>query len=112
MEILDKTGQPRSDEELQEAINCINQVMGKHPLVLPILTLHAGTIRACLVELQNLRNTLSKGRHMENLDKLIALWKSILYDKDSGLSPNILNHILATVGALEELKSLTAAQQK
>ena len=58
MEFVDKTGQPRSDEELQEAIHCVEVIMVKHSLVLPLFTVHAGTIRACLLELQLLRKKL------------------------------------------------------
>lgn len=54
--MVDMTGQPRSDEELQEAIDCINEIMVKHALVLPLLTVNAGTIRGCLIELQQRRN--------------------------------------------------------
>ena len=54
--MIDESGKPRSDEDLQEAIDCINMVMVKHSLVLPILTVHAGTIRDCLLELQQRRN--------------------------------------------------------
>lgn len=54
--MIDMTGQPRSDEELQEAIDCISTIMVKQPLVLPFLTIHAGTIRNCLMELQQRRN--------------------------------------------------------
>lgn len=50
--MVDKTGEPRSDEELQEAIDCITTIMVKHPTVLPLLTVHALTIRDCLLELQ------------------------------------------------------------
>jgi len=52
MNVVDKTGQPRSDQDLQEAIDCINTIMIKHALVLPILTVHSGIIRDCLRELQ------------------------------------------------------------
>lgn len=55
MTSIDMSGQPRSDEELQEAIDCINVVMVKHALVLPVLTVNAGTIRDCLLELQQQR---------------------------------------------------------
>ncbi len=54
--MLDMTGQPRSDEDLQNAIECINVVMVKHATALPILTIHAGIIRDCLLELQQRRN--------------------------------------------------------
>lgn len=62
MEMVDKTGQPRSDEELQEAIHCVEVIMVKHSTVLPLFTVHAGTIRACLLELQSLRKLLEEAR--------------------------------------------------
>ena len=55
MGMVDMTGQPRSDEELQEAIDCISTIMVKHAAVLPLLTLHAMCIRNCLMELQQRR---------------------------------------------------------
>jgi len=51
----DLSGTPRSDEDLQEAIDCITTVIVKHPLVLPLITVNAGTIRDCLIELQERR---------------------------------------------------------
>lgn len=54
-EMVDKTGEPRSDKDLQDAISCINEIMIKHPTVLPLLTVHAGIIRDCLLELQERR---------------------------------------------------------
>ena len=53
--IVDKTGQPRSDRELQEAIDCVKELMIKQPLVLPLFTVHAGIIHDCLLELQKRR---------------------------------------------------------
>ncbi len=61
MTFIDKTGQPRSDKELQEAIDCVNQIMVKQAMVLPLFTVHAGIIRDCLIELQRLR-----GAHKES----------------------------------------------
>lgn len=55
MGMIDMSGQPRTDEDLQDAIDCINTVMVKHPSVLPLLTVHAGIIRGCLLELQERR---------------------------------------------------------
>jgi len=52
MKVVDRTGQPRTDEEIQEAINAVTEIVIKHPLVLPFFTVHAGTIRDCLKELQ------------------------------------------------------------
>ena len=62
MEVIDKTGQPRSDEELQEAIDCVKTVMVKHPLVLPFFAVHALTILNCLEELQVMRRLLEEAR--------------------------------------------------
>lgn len=53
--MVDMTGQPRSDEDLQDAIDCIKTIMVKHALVLPLLTVHAGIIKNCLEELQQRR---------------------------------------------------------
>ncbi|GAJ20901.1 unnamed protein product [marine sediment metagenome] len=60
--IVDKTGQPRSDEELQEAIDACKQIMVKQSLVLPLFTVHAGIIINCLEELQHLRRMLAEAR--------------------------------------------------
>lgn len=60
--MIDETGQPRSDEDLQEAINCVKTIMVKHSLVLPLFTVHAGIIKDCLEELQNLRKLLAEAR--------------------------------------------------
>ena len=46
---------------------------------------------------------------MENLDKVIKFWRSILDDKESGLPSSILDHIVFTVASLEELKALRSA---
>ena len=60
MEIIDQTGQPRSDEELQEAIDVCKQIMIKQSLVLPLFTVHAGIIVNCLEELQAYRTLIAK----------------------------------------------------
>jgi len=60
MEIIDRIGQPRSDEELQEAIDACKQIMIKQPLVLPLFTVHAGIIVNCLQELQVYRALIAK----------------------------------------------------
>ena len=52
MQIVDRTGEPRRDKELQEAIDVVNIIIVRHPMVLPLLTVHAGIIRDCLLELQ------------------------------------------------------------
>lgn len=53
--MVDMSGQPRSDEELQEAIDCITTIMVKHATVLPLLTVNTTNIRDCLRELQKRR---------------------------------------------------------
>lgn len=58
LNMIDMTGQPRSDEDLQEAIDCIKTIMVKHFLVLPLLTVHVGIIKDCLEELQQRRRSL------------------------------------------------------
>lgn len=55
MGMVDMSGQPRSDEELQEAIDCVKTIMVKHSLVLPLFTAHALLIVDCLRELQERR---------------------------------------------------------
>lgn len=50
--MVDMTGQPRSDEELQEAIDCVKEIMVKHSTALPLFTVHALLIMDCLRELQ------------------------------------------------------------
>jgi len=55
VEMTDKTGEPRSDKDLQEAIDAVNEIMVKHFLALPLFTVHAGIIRDCLLELQQRR---------------------------------------------------------
>jgi hypothetical protein len=51
MGIIDRTGQPRSDEELQEAYDAVTQILIKQPLVLPLFTVHGLIIRDALLEL-------------------------------------------------------------
>ena len=53
--MVDKTGQPRSDKDLQDAINAVTEIMVKHATVLPLFTVHATIIRDCLLELQRRR---------------------------------------------------------
>lgn len=53
--MVDKTGQPRSDKEIQEAIDAVTEIMVKQPLVLPLFTVHGLLILDCLRELQRRR---------------------------------------------------------
>ena len=62
MGMVDMTGKPRSDEELQEAIDCVKTIMVKHSTVLPFFTVHALLILNCLQELQTLRQLLKEAR--------------------------------------------------
>jgi len=60
--MIDKTGEPRSDEELQEAIDCVKTIMVKHATGLPLFTVHALIILHCLEELQTMRKLLAEAR--------------------------------------------------
>lgn len=62
VDMIDMTGQPRSDKDLQEAIDVCKEIMIKHSLVLPFFTVHAGIIINCLEELQGLRKLLEEAR--------------------------------------------------
>lgn len=62
MNIIDKTGEPRSDEDLLGAIGAVNSIMVNQPTVLPLFTIHAGTIRDCLLELQAFRRIIAKAK--------------------------------------------------
>ena len=53
--MIDMSGKPRSDEDLQEAIDCITMIAVKYPTVLPMLTVNVMNIRDCLRELQSRR---------------------------------------------------------
>ncbi len=60
--MIDMSGEPRSDEELQEAIDCVGTIMVKHSTVLPFFTVHALLILDCLRELQHVRQLLKTAR--------------------------------------------------
>ena len=62
MTMMDMSGKPRSDEELQEAIDCVKTIMVKHTTVLPFFTVHALLILDCLRELQHVRQLLEQAR--------------------------------------------------
>lgn len=64
MSFIDMTGQPRDDEELQEAIDCVKTIMLKHSTVLPFFTVHALLILNCLEELQYLRGKLREAKEI------------------------------------------------
>jgi hypothetical protein len=65
LEIIDGSGQPRTDEELQEAIDAVGQIMVKQPFVLPLFTVHSGIIFDCLRELQSYRAIIAKAKKDE-----------------------------------------------
>ncbi len=56
---IDKTGQPRSDKDLQEAIDVCGQIAVKHTLEIPILTIHIMDIIALLKELRSYRKLIA-----------------------------------------------------
>lgn len=55
MGMVDMSGKPRGDDELQEAIDCVKTIMVKYPTVLPLFSVHALLILDCLRELQERR---------------------------------------------------------
>ena len=57
--MIDKTGQPRSDKEIQGVTDCVNEIMVKYPLVLPLFTVNACLIHDCLLELKKGGNKMS-----------------------------------------------------
>ena len=61
-EMIDMSGQPRSDKDLQEAIDACKEIMIKHSLVLPLFTIHATDIVNCLEELQMMRRLLAEAK--------------------------------------------------
>ena len=63
MSAVDMTGEPRSDEDLQEAIDVITTIAVKHALSLPpMLVVNLMNIRSCLHELQARRLFDEMGR--------------------------------------------------
>ena len=62
MGMIDMSGKPRSDEELQEAIACVRTIMVKHSMDLPLFTVHALLILNLLEELQTMRKLLAEAR--------------------------------------------------
>ncbi len=61
-EMIDMTGKSRSDEELQEAIDCVKTIMVRHSTVLPFFTVHALLILNLLQELQTMRRLLKEAQ--------------------------------------------------
>ncbi len=65
MAMVDMTGQPRSDEELQEARTAVGKALiNSHEIakVNPELAINLTTIHQCLGELQALRKLLAEAR--------------------------------------------------
>ncbi len=57
MTFIDMTGTPRTDEDIEDAIQAITEVMIKHATKIPILTVHAGIIKDGLEELLQRRRS-------------------------------------------------------
>ena len=55
MEMIDRTGQPVTDEELNDAISAVETILVKHFLVLPLFTINGMSIRRALIELKQRR---------------------------------------------------------
>lgn len=62
IDIIDRTGQPRTDKEIHDAIYAVTEILIKQPLTLPLFTVHAGIIRDCLKELLFLRSQLRRDK--------------------------------------------------
>ena len=62
--MIDRTGEPRRDEEIDEAILVVETIVVKHATVLPLFTVHASLIRDCLFELKvhRLKAKIEAGR--------------------------------------------------
>lgn len=66
LEMTDETGKPRSDEDLQEAIDCVKTIMIEHNTVLPIFTVHAMMIKEFLEELKFYRSLIAEQHAKRN----------------------------------------------
>lgn len=64
MEIVDRTGQPVTDEELDEALKAVEMILLKQPTVLPLFTVNGMTIRRALIELKQ-RHEMDKGQRKD-----------------------------------------------
>ena len=71
MEIEDKSGQPRSSEELEEALEQVEKTMvASITKVPPNLAVYIGVIREALIELIAIRKTQEKTKRGAGLDNL------------------------------------------
>ena len=69
VEFIDKTGQPRSDDELKEALRAVENVMVKNMLsVPPELATELLTIRVALKELIGLRALIARLKKEKGID--------------------------------------------
>lgn len=50
--MIDRTGQPITDKELDDAIHAVEQILMHKPLTLPIFTVNGMAIRRALLELR------------------------------------------------------------
>lgn len=55
--MVDKSGEPRSDEEIKEALQVVYGLMLRPPMTLPKLVVHLGILKDSLEELLNRRQT-------------------------------------------------------
>lgn len=58
VEMIDESGKPQSDEDLQDAITTIEKLLIKPPMELPMLAVMLPTIRQLLKELQTIRKVI------------------------------------------------------
>ncbi len=64
--ITDLSGQPRSDADLQEAIDTVKKQMISRSIENPMLEVMLPTILECLVELQGFRELVKKIKAKQN----------------------------------------------
>lgn len=68
MEITDRTGQPVTDEELDEALKAVETILVKQPLVLPLFIINGMAIRRALIEL---KQRLETDKNIQKEDKVM-----------------------------------------
>jgi hypothetical protein len=63
MEFIDKTGQPRPDQEIEEALHWVKKKIIRPDFSDPEGTIHCITIKDALEELLKVREIIRKGRN-------------------------------------------------
>lgn len=77
IEVIDMTGQPRSDQEIKEALRVVREILIKQSRVLPLFTVHAGIIMDCLKECLGARRQPKLGEYERGLRKAQEIYRQI-----------------------------------